>query len=137
LEEIIRVLKPGSEAKLMIYNRHSLLAFFFWIKHALLKLKPWKSIEWVLWNHMESIGTKGYTIREFEHILSKYPELKEYKVSTIYTYYDKLGRFPKYMQRIAKFVTSLTGRENIGWFRQLILQKDKSKSFLVYPSIIS
>ena len=116
LEEIIRVLKPGGKAKIMIYNRHSMLAFFFWIKHALLKLRPWKSIAWVLWNHMESLGTKGYTIKEFQNILSKYPELKEYKVETIYTYYDKLGRFPKIMQMFAKFITIFTGKEKIGWF---------------------
>jgi ubiquinone/menaquinone biosynthesis C-methylase UbiE len=123
LEEIIRVIKPGGEAKIMIYHRHSLLAFFFWIKHALLKFRPWKSIAWVLWNHMESIGTKGYTIKEFNEILSKYNNLSEYKVGTIYTYYDKLARFPKFMQWIAKVITAFTGREKIGWFLTIEFKK--------------
>lgn len=123
LEEIIRVLKPGGEAKVMIYNRHSLLAFFFWVKHALLKLRPWKSIAWVLWNHMESIGTKGYTIKEMENILADYTNIKDIKVETIYTYYDKLGRFPKILQKTAKMITVFTGREKIGWFLTLRFTK--------------
>ena len=60
LDEIIRVLKPGGIAKIMIYHRHSVLVYFFWLKHALLKGKPWRSFSDVLWHHMESIGTKAY-----------------------------------------------------------------------------
>lgn len=123
LEEIIRVLKPGGKAKIMIYNRHSMLAFFFWFKHALLKLRPWKSIAWVLWNHMESLGTKGYTIKEFQNILSKYSELKDYKVETIYTYYDKLCRFPKILQLISEFVSRIIGKAKFGWFLTLTFTK--------------
>lgn len=123
LDEIIRVLKPGGSAKIMIYNRHSLLAFFFWIKHALFKFKPWKSIAWVLWNHMESLGTKGYTIKEFETILSQKTQVQKFNVSTIYTYYDKLGRFPKIFQIVSKMITCFTGREKIGWFLTIEFQK--------------
>ncbi len=115
LEEIIRVLKPGGKAKIMIYNRHSLMAYFFWLKHALLKLRPWKSIKWVLWHHMESLGTKGYTIAEMKDILKNY-NLKEAKVKTIFTYYDRLARFNGFMRFISKTAAYIFGTEKTGWF---------------------
>ena len=61
--------QPGGKCKVMIYHRKSLLAWFFWIKHALLKLKPWLSVADVLWDKMESIGTKAYTTYEVEQML--------------------------------------------------------------------
>ncbi|MCX7909146.1 MAG: class I SAM-dependent methyltransferase [Ignavibacteria bacterium] len=122
LEEIIRVLKPGGMAKIMIYHRHSLLAFFFWIKHALLKLRPWKSISWVLWNYMESKGTKAYTKKEIKKILSNYP-INNLKINTIYTYYDRLQRFNWFFRKIANIFAALLGRDNVGWFLTIEFQK--------------
>lgn len=115
LDEIIRVIKPGGAAKIMIYNRHSLLAYFFWIKHALLKFKPWKSIRWVLWNHMESLGTKAYTVNEVKDLLRTKP-VTNVSVTTMFTYYDRLARFSPLIQRISRFVASLLGRDKTGWF---------------------
>jgi len=122
LSEIYRVLKPGGKAKLMIYNRRSLLAYFFWIKHALLKLRPWKSLAWVLWHKMESIGTKGFTVSEIEQELTKY-KVEKVRVKTVFTYYDKLARFNKLMQFASATVANILGRENIGWF--LTIEFDK------------
>src|SRR4051812_23951563 len=64
IAELVRVVRPGGEIKIMLYNRHSLCAYRCWIKNALLKARPWKSLRWVLSNHIESAGTKGYTERE-------------------------------------------------------------------------
>lgn len=124
LEEIIRVLKPGGLAKIMVYHRHSLLAFFFWFKHAFLKLRPWKSLNWVLWNYMESKGTKAFTKNEIKSILSQYP-VTNIKIVPIYTYYDKLQRFNWFMRKIASFLTSIFGRDNIGWFLTIEFNKLK------------
>lgn len=115
LEEIIRVLKPGGMAKIMVYHRNSLLAYLFWVKHALLKLRPWKSVAWILWHHMESLGTKGYSIKEMQKILSNY-KLSNVEVVPMYTYYDRLERFNWFMRKSAKILTALLGREKIGWF---------------------
>ena len=68
--ELVRVVKPRGEVKLMLYNRRSIYVINLWIKHALLRGKLWKSLRWVLWNHLESIGTKGYTRKELKRILS-------------------------------------------------------------------
>jgi len=115
LNEIIRVLKPGGMAKIMVYHKNSLLAYFFWIKHALLKFRPWKSISWILWHHMESLGTKAYSIKEMEQILSNYP-IKDIKIVPIFTYYDRLERFNWFMRKVASITGALLGRDRVGWF---------------------
>ncbi len=124
IEEIIRVLKPGGTAKIMVYHRHSLLAYFFWFKHAFLKLRPWKSITWVLWNFMESKGTKAYTIKEINTILYKY-HIENIKIIPMYTYYDKLQRFNWLMRKIASILASILGREKVGWFLTIEFNKIK------------
>jgi ubiquinone/menaquinone biosynthesis C-methylase UbiE len=71
--EVARVVKPGGEIKIMIYNRRSIYAYNTWVKNALLKGRPFKSVAWALWNHMESAGTKSYTRAEIAGIFSKLP----------------------------------------------------------------
>lgn len=70
VRELVRVVRPGGEIKFMVYNRRSIFVFNFWVKHALLRGRPWKSLRWVMWNKMESPGTKGYTRRELAAFLS-------------------------------------------------------------------
>src|SRR5262249_8168789 len=43
IAELVRVVRPGGEIKLMLYNRHALFAYKCWLKYALLKGKPWRS----------------------------------------------------------------------------------------------
>jgi hypothetical protein len=74
----------------MLYNRHSIYVFNRWIKHALLKGRPWKSLSRVLHEHMESVGTKGYTRRELGAILQSLP-LKDITVHTEVTSGDYLS----------------------------------------------
>ena len=70
LEEIVRVCQPGGTCKLMIYNRHSLLAAFLWVRWALLHGSPGMQVSEVLASHMESQGTKAFTEREVRDILT-------------------------------------------------------------------
>ena len=51
IAELVRVIKPGGELKIMLYNRRCIYAVGQWFKHALLRGKPWKSLAWVLWHH--------------------------------------------------------------------------------------
>ena len=55
----------------MLYNRYSIYVFNNWVKYALLRGRPWKSLRYILWNHMESIGTKAYTRRELVKWMSR------------------------------------------------------------------
>lgn len=120
--EIVRVMKPGGKAKVMIYHRRSVLVVSFWIKHALLKLRPWKSFRWVLWNHMESIGTKAYLPDEVREILKNQP-VKNLDIKTKLTFYDRLGRFNKAMQAVAKIIAALMGGDKAGWFMMVEFEK--------------
>ncbi len=124
MREIVRVLKPNGRAKIMIYHRHSVLAYLFWVKHALLKFKPWLSISEVLWNNMESKGTKAFTVPEVERMLETMP-VENVKIKPLLCYYDKLGRFNKIMQFAAKLIAYLLGGDKAGWF--LTIEFDKKK----------
>lgn len=62
--EVHRILKPGGEFRGMMYKRLSLAVFNEWLKHALLRGKPWRSFSDVLAAHFESPGTKAYTLNE-------------------------------------------------------------------------
>ena len=61
VREAIRVTKPGGQVCVMLYARHSWVAYGMWVRHALLAGKPFRSLAAVLSAHMESEGTKGYT----------------------------------------------------------------------------
>ncbi len=124
LREIIRVCKPGGTIKIMIYHRRSLLAYFFWVKHALLKLRPWKSVSWVLWNKMESIGTKAFTKKEAKKALEDQP-VEDVKIKPVLSYYDKLSRFNKLFQTIAKIAAALFGGDKVGWELTIEMRKKK------------
>ena len=122
MREIIRVCKPGGKIRIMIYHRHSLLAYFFWLKHALLKLRPWKSLSWVLWNHMESIGTKTFTRKEVEAMLKGQP-VKILRNYPVLSYYDRLERFNKIFRFISKVGSALLGGNLVGW--ELLIELEK------------
>ena len=114
MNEIIRVLKPGGTGKIMLYHRHSVLSYLFWIKHALLKGKPWISLKQVLWNNMESIGTKAYTRKEVSEMLGN--SVTDVDIKPVLTYYDSLGRFSAPLRLIAKIISFLLGGDRAGWF---------------------
>lgn len=124
LYEIIRVCKPGGIIKVMIYHRHSLLAFFFWVKHALLKFKLWKSISKVIWEKMESIGTKAFTVKEVKKMIKNKP-VEIIRLSPVLSYYDRLERFNKFFKIIAKFLASILGGNKVGW--ELLIELRKTK----------
>ena len=90
IAELVRVVKPGGEIKLMLYNRRSVYVFNRWVKYALLRGKPWKSLRWVLWNYNESVGTKGYTTREIRQILEPLG-VEDLRIETFITAGDYLS----------------------------------------------
>ena len=123
LEEIVRVCRPGGTCKVMIYNRHSILSYFFWVKYALLRGRPWKSLAWCLWNHMESIGTKAYTISEAREMLSTLP-VRNVRVGTYLTFYDRMERHGSGLRFVARIMIARLGRKRTGWF--LTMEFDKA-----------
>jgi SAM-dependent methyltransferase len=85
IAEIKRVLKPGGIFIGMMYGRHSVVAFKYWLKHGLFKGRPWRTFTDVLWNHFESIGTKAYTMSELKKMFS---DFKKFDGQPIITWHD-------------------------------------------------
>jgi ubiquinone/menaquinone biosynthesis C-methylase UbiE len=84
LAEIRRVLRPGGAFIGMMYGRHSLVAAKLWFKHGLFEGKPWLSFRHMLWNHVESVGTKGYTVRELKAMFSQFRSCAAEPIITVY-----------------------------------------------------
>jgi hypothetical protein len=94
------------------------------VKHALLKGRPWKTLRWVLANHVESIGTKGYTDKEVRQMLAPLG-LADVRLEPFVTSNDRVMRrdFP---YRLCDFllasVLALSGNR-LGWFRGISARK--------------
>ena len=70
ITEAVRVLKPGGRLCVMLYARHSWVTYGMWLRFALLKGRPTRSLADVLAHHMESPGTKGYTKDELRALFT-------------------------------------------------------------------
>jgi len=62
--EVWRVLRPGGIAKLMIYHSRSVTGWMLWMRYALMAGKPWRSFADIYDQHLESPGTKAYSLDE-------------------------------------------------------------------------
>lgn len=71
-EELYRVLKPGGFAKIMIYHKYSLVGFMLWLKYGLAKFKPLTNLDTIYSKHLESPGTKAFTINETKEMVKKF-----------------------------------------------------------------
>ncbi len=102
--EVKRVLRPGGVFIGMLYGRRSPLVVKLWIRHALFKGKPWRSAADVVWNHMESIGTKSYTESEVRALLGMFSDVEQIPVITTYD----TARIPRFISRFFP--------DSWGWF---------------------
>lgn len=114
IHELARVVRPGGEIKIMLYNRHSIWALNQWIKYALLKGRPWKNLGWVLWNYNESIGTKAYTRKELIKILSD-AGLQKISIRTELTSADYLGSSSFFSLNLLYRIAIRLAGESYGW----------------------
>jgi ubiquinone/menaquinone biosynthesis C-methylase UbiE len=122
--ELVRVVRPGGEVKIMLYNRHSLCVYRDWVKNALLKGRPWKSLRWVLWHHMESVGTKGYTPREIRRMLAPLG-LTDVRVETYMTGADRMApgsALAPFYNGVAGMAVALMG-SRLGFFHGIAARK--------------
>lgn len=117
--EIVRVTKPGGTIKVMVYNRRSLQTFYTWVRHALLKGKPWRSFAEVLSEHMESPGTKGYTRSEVRAWASRHRLTVSQIDASASPFYDLLDGRGWAARTIATVLATLAGRSRCGWFLRM------------------
>lgn len=107
--EIERVLRPGGEICVMVYNRRSLVALQCWILNALLRGRPGRSLGEVIAAHIESPGTQAFSITEARGLFAGLADLR---VTPVVTPYDaRIGReayLPAWTRRLVP--------RRLGWF---------------------
>lgn len=76
IAEVFRVLKPGGEAKIMIYHKYSFVGYMLWLKYALLKFKPFTTLAEIYSQYCESPGTKAYSKKEALDLFEKFQSIE-------------------------------------------------------------
>ncbi len=84
IAEVLRVLKPGGQIRIMLYHKRSWVAFKVYMLHGLLSLQPFASLDRLLADHMESQGTKAYTIQEVEAMFASFAGVSVQPILTCY-----------------------------------------------------
>jgi SAM-dependent methyltransferase len=87
IAEIRRVLRPGGEARIMIYSKWSLIGLMLWGRYALLRGRPFRSLRDVYADHLESPGTKAYSVREARKMFASWSSCE---IRTVLTHGDLL-----------------------------------------------
>ncbi len=72
IDEVHRVLRPGGDARLMIYHSKSIVGYLLWLRYALVGCRPWRSLTDIYSAHLESPGTKAYTIPEAREMTASF-----------------------------------------------------------------
>lgn len=80
--EILRVLRPGGRFEVMIYQRQSLIGWMLWLRYALLRGRPLKSLDWVYHHYLESPGTKAYSPDEARRLFEGAVDIDVHSVLT-------------------------------------------------------
>jgi SAM-dependent methyltransferase len=88
IHDVWRVLRPGGTARIMIYHKYSMVGYMLWMRYALLAGRPWRSLDDIYANHLESPGTKAYSIAQARQLFARYSHLK---IDTVLTHGDLLG----------------------------------------------
>lgn len=75
IHEVLRVLRPGGMARVMIYHKYSLTGYMLWIRYALLTGHPFRSLSNIYAEHMESPGTKAYSVKKGKALFESFSEV--------------------------------------------------------------
>lgn len=70
--EVARVLRPGGEARIMIYHSRSVVGALLWARYALAAGKPSRSMADIYANHLESPGTKAYSRAQADELCAPF-----------------------------------------------------------------
>lgn len=70
--EAHRVLRPGGILRAMIYHRPSIVGLMLWARYGLAAGRPMRSFADIYAHHLESPGTKGYTVDEAHRLVASF-----------------------------------------------------------------
>jgi SAM-dependent methyltransferase len=70
--EAHRVLRPGGTLRAMIYHRPSMVGLMLWARYGLAAGRPGRSLNDVYTHHLESPGTKGYTVAGARRLVAQF-----------------------------------------------------------------
>lgn len=106
VEEVHRVLKPGGEAKVMIYHRYSFVGYMLWLRYALLRFRPFTSLDEIYSKYLESPGTKAYSVAKARALFGAFTDVN---IETVLTHGDLLNslagqRHEGVLLRIARLI---------------------------------
>jgi ubiquinone/menaquinone biosynthesis C-methylase UbiE len=73
LREAWRVLKPGGQARIMVYHHPSMVGLMLWLRYGMFRRK---SLRQSVFDHLESPGTKSYTKREIHTMMSGFEQIE-------------------------------------------------------------
>jgi ubiquinone/menaquinone biosynthesis C-methylase UbiE len=76
IAEVYRVLRPDGKARLMIYHKYSLVGYMLWVRYALLAGRPFRSLEYIYAHHLESPGTKAFSVSEAKQMCKQFKSCK-------------------------------------------------------------
>jgi SAM-dependent methyltransferase len=88
VRQIYRVLKPGGIARVMIYNKWSLVGLMLWLRYGFLKLRPFTPLREIYANHLESPGTKAYSVKQAKALFSEFTDVR---ITTVLSHGDLLS----------------------------------------------
>ncbi len=84
IHEVLRVLKPGGEIRIMLYHTLSWVTLKVYLLHGLLALRPFAPIQSLMEDHMESQGTKAYTVAEAQVLFARFVNVTVQPTLTCY-----------------------------------------------------
>jgi len=84
---VLRVLRKGGTARIMVYSKWSLIGLMLWLRYALLRGRPWTSLREIYDRYLESPGTKAYTVAEARELCAGF---REVRIRTVLTHGDLL-----------------------------------------------
>lgn len=85
--EVRRVLKPGGLAKIMVYSKWSIIGAMLWTRYGLMRGRPFTSLSTIYARHLESPGTKAYSVKGARKLMSGFADVD---IRTVLTHGDLL-----------------------------------------------
>jgi len=75
VREVHRVLRPGGSARIMVYHKHSIVGYMLWLRYALLAGRPGRSLDDLYAHHLESPGTKAFTLDQVRGMFTAFTQV--------------------------------------------------------------